>query len=93
MRYADNSDYHVALMPLSDENRAKFNEKAAQEFYFKTEGLPYGLHNFLFSSIDTPRGNYPKEWPHEIFPTIISTFEYYDGSVVVPKNFTSVMML
>lgn len=28
--------------------------KAAQDFFFRTEGLPYGFHNFLFGWIDVP---------------------------------------
>ena len=33
--------------------RKKFNELAAIDFFFKTEGLPYGYHNFLYGWIDT----------------------------------------
>jgi hypothetical protein len=43
----------VAHLSLTEEARAKFNETAAQEFFFSTEGLPYGFHNFLFGWIDT----------------------------------------
>jgi len=33
MTYAENCDMHVVHMPLSDENRAKFDEKAAIEWF------------------------------------------------------------
>jgi len=53
IKYAANCDFHVAHMPLSPAAKAKFNEKAAQDFFFETEGVPYGYHNFLFGWIDT----------------------------------------
>jgi hypothetical protein len=46
------ADYHVAHLSLTKEARANFNETAAQNFFFKTEGLPYGFHNFMFGWID-----------------------------------------
>lgn len=54
IRNAENCDFHMVHMPLSDEKRAQFNETAAREFFWRTEGLPYGYHNFLYSWIDTP---------------------------------------
>jgi len=45
---AKNVDFHVVHMPLNAAARAKFNETAAQEFFFSTEGNPYGYYNFLF---------------------------------------------
>jgi len=50
-------------MPLSPAAKAKFNEKAAQDFFFATEGLPYGYHNFLFGWIDTVEDNLPPLLP------------------------------
>jgi len=44
---------------LSPAARAKFDEKAANDYFFQTEGLPYGYHNFLFGWLDTPEDNYP----------------------------------
>lgn len=40
---------HLSLTPKA---REAFNETAAQEFFFRTEGLPYGFHNFLYGWID-----------------------------------------
>jgi hypothetical protein len=54
IKYAENAEFHVTHIPLSAESRKKFNETAAQEFFFKTEGLPYGYHSFLYLWIDTP---------------------------------------
>jgi hypothetical protein len=34
IQYAKNADFHVVHMPLREEIRAKFNETAAQEFFF-----------------------------------------------------------
>jgi len=62
-------------MPLSPEKRAQFNETAAQEFFNRTEGLPYGYHNFLFGWIDTPEDNYPPLIPSGFIPILFSVLE------------------
>ncbi|KAJ0720076.1 hypothetical protein HanOQP8_Chr08g0296451 [Helianthus annuus] len=55
----DNTNPHIALLPLHPELRAKFNESAAWEYAQSMIGLPYGYHNLIFSWIDTIDGNYP----------------------------------
>lgn len=50
---------NVAVLPLSEESRKKFNVTKAAEFFKQKEGLPYGYHNFLFGWIDTPKDNLP----------------------------------
>ena len=50
---------NVAVLPLSEESRKKFNVTKAVEFFKSVEGLPYGYHNFLFGWIDTPDQNFP----------------------------------
>ena len=72
---AENCDFHVVHMPLSEEYRKKFNETAAQEFFFKTEGLPYGYHNFLYAWIDTPEDNYPLLLPQDLVTVVFSMLE------------------
>jgi len=62
-------------MPLSAESRAKFNETAAQEFFYRTEGLPYGYHNFLYGWIDTPDQNMPKMLNSTLLPVVFSIME------------------
>jgi len=52
--YAENADFQVAWLPLSEESRAVFNETAAIEKFYELEGLPYGFHTFLSTWVDTP---------------------------------------
>lgn len=78
MHYAENADFHVAWLPLRKEMREKFDSKAAQDFFFATEGLPYGTHNFLFGWIDTPRSNLPGLLPNEFMPILFSMYEIYN---------------
>jgi len=40
------------VLPLSDEQRAKFDVQKSREFFKKVEGMPYGYHNFIFGVID-----------------------------------------
>jgi len=49
---------------MREDIRAQFSEQAAQEFYFQTEGLPYGYHNFLYGWIDTASDNWPPLLPN-----------------------------
>ncbi|XP_028124846.1 uncharacterized protein LOC114321809 isoform X1 [Camellia sinensis] len=55
----DDSNSHIALLPLHPDLRAKFNETAAWEYALSMAGKPYGFHNLIFSWIDTIDGNYP----------------------------------
>ncbi|XP_062170061.1 uncharacterized protein LOC133875834 [Alnus glutinosa] len=55
----DDSNPHIALLPLHPNMRAKFNEAAAWEFAKSMDGKPYGYHNMIFSWIDTIDGNFP----------------------------------
>ncbi|AET00448.1 hypothetical protein MtrunA17_Chr5g0443721 [Medicago truncatula] len=55
----DDSNPHIALLPLHPDMRARFNETAAWEYALSMDGQPYGYHNMIFSWIDTLSGNYP----------------------------------
>jgi hypothetical protein len=65
-------------MPLSDEKRAQFNHTAATEWFYQTEGLPYGYHNFLYGWIDTPEDNWPTLLPKDLVPVVFSMLEKFD---------------
>jgi hypothetical protein len=53
IQMAKDADYHVSHLSLTEKARARFNETAVKEFFFRTEGLPYGFHNFLYGWIDS----------------------------------------
>ncbi|KAK6934434.1 hypothetical protein RJ641_034589, partial [Dillenia turbinata] len=55
----DDSNPHIALLPLHPDVRAKFNETAAWEYALSVNGKPFGYHNMIFSWIDTLVENYP----------------------------------
>lgn len=80
MKRAEDASFHVSWLPLSDEARAAFDSDAAREFYFETEGLPYGYHNFLFGWLDTPSDNLPGLMPNEFLPILGAILE-----MIVPK--------
>lgn len=67
---AENCDFHVFYMPLSETKRAQFNETAAIEYFNKVEGLPYGFHNFLYGLVDTPYDNWPTIMPKDFVPVV-----------------------
>lgn len=75
MKQAEEASFHVVWIPLREEIRANFNEDLSREFFFKTEGLPYGYHNFLFGWMDTPRDNLPGLLPNELLPIFGSVLE------------------
>ena len=72
-KWALNADFNVAVLPLSEESRERFDLKKAEEFFKEMEGLPYGYHNFLFGWIDTPKDNYPPVLDPEL---ILPLFSY-----------------
>ena len=75
MKDADQFDYLVTYHRLNDEARAKFDEKKAQDFFFDTEGLPYGYHNFLYGWIDTANDNWPPLLAREFAPVLFKIVE------------------
>ena len=60
---------------MTPENREKFDEKAAQDFFFQTEGLPYGYHNFMYGWINSATGNWPPLMPNELVPVAFALFD------------------
>jgi len=75
IKQAEEVDFAVSWLPLSPEIAEKFDEKAAQDFFFMTEGLPYGYHNFLYGWVDTPADNWPPLMPNEAVPIVFSIME------------------
>ncbi|XP_047971053.1 uncharacterized protein LOC125214188 [Salvia hispanica] len=55
----DESNPHIALLPLHPEVRARFDVDAAWKYAKSMSGRPYGYHNLIFSWIDTTSDNYP----------------------------------
>ncbi|GAB4839902.1 hypothetical protein Ancab_020611 [Ancistrocladus abbreviatus] len=55
----DDSNQHIALLPLHPDLRARFNSTAAWKYARSMSGKPYGYHNMIFSWIDTIGDNYP----------------------------------
>lgn len=82
VHYADNCDFHVAVLPLRQEYRDKFNLTAAQEWFKYMEGYPYGYHNFLFSWIDTPDQNFPHLLAPDLFPIVVEMADHLAHPVI-----------
>ena len=73
VQWAHNADFNVALLPLKEEYRKKFDvEKAFAWYESEAEGLPYGYHNFLFSWFDTPDRNLPPFTTTELVEFVFS---------------------
>ena len=77
IQWAHNADFNVAILPLREEIRQKFDvEKALKWFTSGIEGLNYGYHNFLFSWIDTPYENFnSKILQAEVLLSVFSVLE------------------
>lgn len=59
IEHAINADFEVALLPLREEYRKKFDVSKALARYQQLAGLNYGYRNFLFGWLDTPDMNLP----------------------------------
>jgi len=68
--------------PLNQEMRAKWNNKAAIEFFKKTEGFPYGFHNFFYSWIDTPYDNLTPGIPKHFLPIFFNLLSEIDPDTI-----------
>ena len=75
VRLAHIAEFNVAILPLREDIRSKFDEKKAIEWFKSVEGLNYGYHNFLFSWIDTKDSNLPFSLAHEHFEFLFSVLE------------------
>ena len=64
--------------PLTEEARSKFDEQAARDYFFSMEGIPYGIENFIYGWIDTPRDNLPPLLADELLPIVFSLVEKLD---------------
>ena len=74
---------NVAVLPLSEQSRRKFNVTKAAQFFKQKEGLPYGYHNFLFGWIDTPQDNLP---PVLDIDFVLAMFSYVQRLYQFPMN-------
>ena len=66
---------------MSDEARAKFDEKKANDFFNDTVGLPYGYHNFLYGWVDSANDNWPPLLPREFVPIMFKLVEDIDPTL------------
>lgn len=74
-QYAINAGFMVAVLPLSAESKAKWNQSAAEEWFRRMEGEPYGYHNFIFGWLDTAKDNFPKALSAELATHLFSFLE------------------
>ena len=78
IKYAENASFNVTWHRLSADSRAKFDEKKANDFFFQTEGLPYGYHNFLYGWVDTANADWPPLLAKEFVPVMFKLIEDID---------------
>jgi len=65
----------VVWLPLRGEYLRKFDQKKAEDWFWQTQGLPYGYHNFIYGWIDTLTDNYPPLLPVDLAPIVVSMLE------------------
>ncbi|GAA0151908.1 hypothetical protein LIER_10525 [Lithospermum erythrorhizon] len=70
----DDSNPHIALLPLHPDLRAKFNVTAAWEYARSLEGKPYGYHNLIFAWIDTIEQNYPSPLDANLVASVMTVW-------------------
>lgn len=72
----DDSNPHIALLPLHPDLRAKFNETAAWEYAKSLDGQIYGFHNMIFSWIDTINNNYPPPLDANLVASVMTIWNH-----------------
>jgi hypothetical protein len=56
---AREAGFSVVHLPLTEETRQAFDEKAANAWFKTVDGLDYGFSNMLWGWVDTLKDNYP----------------------------------
>ena len=56
LQQANDADFQVVLVPLSETARANYNETAAVEWFKSQEGFDYGFKTILWGWLDTAKG-------------------------------------
>lgn len=82
VQMARERDYNVAWLHLKAETAAQYDVAAAQAFFYKNEGLPYGYHNFLYGWLDTYKSNLPPLMPNWWMPIVLSQYEKVNAAQV-----------
>lgn len=78
----DDSNPHIALLPLHPDVRNAFNSTAAWEYARSMSGKPYGYHNMIFSWIDTVADNYPPPLDaHLVHPFLDNIQDIYHRAI------------
>ena len=75
IEWAKNQGYLVTWLPLKAEFAAKFNQTSAMEFFKSVEGLPYGIHNYIWGWLDTPDHSYPPMLAPQFFSMMFGLLE------------------
>lgn len=83
LQLKDESNPHIALLPLHPEVRAVFNETAAWDYVKSMVGKLYGYHNLIFSWIDTISDNYPPP----LDASLVLIFAIYVLTIMHLKNY------
>jgi len=76
IKQAHISEFNVALLPMREEYRKKFNNTKALEWFTNgIEGQPYGYEIFLYGWIDTEDSNMPWAITHGHFEFLFTVLE------------------
>ncbi|GAB2230571.1 hypothetical protein Droror1_Dr00014844 [Drosera rotundifolia] len=76
----DDSNPHIALLPLHPNVRAKFNNTAAWEYALSMANQTYGYHNMIFSWIDTIDKNYPPPLDAHLVASVMTVWNHIQPS-------------
>jgi hypothetical protein len=75
VKWARDQGYLVSWVPLKPEFAKKFDENAAYDFFRSVEGLPYGIHNYIWGWLDTKDHSYPPMLAPEFFSMMFGLLE------------------
>jgi hypothetical protein len=86
IQWAQNADFNIALIPLKEEMRAKFDVDKAWKEFDRLEGTPYGSSNFFFGFYDTINENLPDFFDLVFFTLVLNILEK-----IIPEKIENVM--
>merc|ERR1712100_62572 len=74
--------YNLVYAPLSAQNRQLFNETAAREYIQSVLGSPYGIHNFIFTFVDTEFDNFPSPVTPRLLELVAGAFAREENETI-----------
>jgi|Transcript_26595 hypothetical protein len=75
LTYIQDVNYNAVLLPLTQQERYKFDREAAWRYFQQVKGSPYGFQSLIFTWFDTEKDNLPPFIPSSFIDLALRVLE------------------